>query len=706
MICMSWKKAEISVALAVLLALVLPGVVAANPVVTTTPTTRETCDNGVCTLTLYGGTRFGYEDERWKPIEDLRSFRDSTNIECVVETDGGLKAECLDWNYTSRTLRLNPDVDEISKSNIIPIKTLERGEISEKERVDFDFSKSAETVLTIEAGMSDVIHFGEESTTIQLQDSGTENMGDTYVNESAPTTNYGSSNYLFVDNTKRTYIMFNISILPDNQKILNANLTLDWEGSSNGGKAYHCFNHSWSEGEITWDNQPCNGTWDSSKCNSTEESPIFGFPSGFHTYDVTNATRLDYGTHSNITFVINSTITFDERYYSKEYPGIDPYLNITYEPYYPEWYTNQSSIASKYNPSTTSEFNITWNTSGDEIDTVFIELNHTGTPANYTMSNETYLGDIYNFIAVIGANNNNSQYWISCANTTGGSWNCTDSLPFTIYQNDSNPSHTNITIAGSSSIDSDASTYSDVSVTVGGHMDYSDGGTALLWINGVSYPNPTTQTFGIGSYNIKVNTSGNVNYTANDTGFTALLTVNTPAGEGAGGGGTGGWTPVVANCSTYTMQPKSGFVGSAEAGQDIQAFTLSIWNGNTSQLFYIREFTGNLSEYCIPTSQPLERTPTNGYDEIKFKCTAPNGTATGNIVIATDSGCEDSRPVTIYSSSDILADITDVLEALASGNIFLALSIVSDIGGFRIPTLLLMAMVMLAAIVFVLWAVR
>jgi hypothetical protein len=55
---------------------------------------------------------------------------------------------------------------------------------------------------------------------------------------------------------------------------------------------------------------------------------------------------------------------------------------------------------------------------------------------------------------------------------------------------------------------------------------YTDSGTALLWRNGSSMSNPDTVTLGAGSYAYQGNTSGNANYSGNDTGATYYLIVD------------------------------------------------------------------------------------------------------------------------------------------------------------------------------------
>ncbi len=63
--------------------------------------------DGSRNLILYSGTQYGYEDKHWKPIEELHSFKGTTNIACNVIEDKMTSVKCLDWNYTSVKLDIS-----------------------------------------------------------------------------------------------------------------------------------------------------------------------------------------------------------------------------------------------------------------------------------------------------------------------------------------------------------------------------------------------------------------------------------------------------------------------------------------------------------------------------------------------------------------------------------------------------------------------
>jgi len=308
---------------------------------------------------------------------------------------------------------------------------------------------------------------------------------------------------------------------------------------------------------------------------------------------------------------------------------------------YGSWITNQSSNPATFDGTTKSVFNITVESNTSYV---YIELNYTGTPTNYTMVNGTYSDKlIYNFTKLISANSGVAQYWKVYINDTENNWNTTDTWAFTIARGTPNvyvyidelPTNktatypTTVTIRGNSTTTASPPTFNlsisnitksspavslsnnsqnpalltaklgswstgsatyqivylntlnanwttatnntiyliinqnatyvnlnmtydnvnyinqNVSITVDsdklltafGYLTYTDSGaSALLWLGGSAVSNPQSATFSAGSYNYKVNSSGNANYTANGTGLTYYFTAQTSGGGGSGGG--------------------------------------------------------------------------------------------------------------------------------------------------------------------------
>lgn len=90
-------------------------------------------------------------------------------------------------------------------------------------------------------------------------------IADSFVNESSPNTNYGNCSWLGIKCNsyhRYAYIMFDLSSLPPDATIIDANLWLTLTGIDGYGEwgvtigAHCCSNNSWNETEITWNNKP------------------------------------------------------------------------------------------------------------------------------------------------------------------------------------------------------------------------------------------------------------------------------------------------------------------------------------------------------------------------------------------------------------------------------------------------------------------
>lgn len=132
--------------------------------------------------------------------------------------------------------------------------------------------------------------------------------------------------------------------------------------------------------------------------------------------------------------------------------------------------------------------------------------------------------------------------------------------------------------------------------------------------------------------------------TDSDTSVGSISVSDRPAGGG------GGPTPTPASCDSYSAIPSGGFFGSNTEGISIPAFILSITNGVTQQMFS-GELSESLEEYCTVSEYPLYPTPPNSQARFVIDCVAPHNTTTGTFMFTTDTGCTDSRTITIGSGS-------------------------------------------------------
>ena len=186
----------------------------------------------------------------------------------------------------------------------------------------------------------------------------------------------------------------------------------------------------------------------------------------------------------------------------------------------PKWSDNSTSIPTTYDYNTLSIFNITWDDApGFSIDTVFIEINHTGTFENYTMTlidpyiSESENKGVYNYNLTLPAG---TFCWRSYANASDGVWNKTDQWCFSIAK--ATPSLSlscsDVTYPEDASCSASESNQGDADLTYNFYVE------DVLKASGssISY----TEDLAAGSYSVVYNTSGGQNYTSTSasTSFT------------------------------------------------------------------------------------------------------------------------------------------------------------------------------------------
>lgn len=149
--------------------------------------------------------------------------------------------------------------------------------------------------------------------------------------------NFGTSTILKTGDIARTYLLFNISAIPENQEIDNATLCLYVKTKKdqliNISHVYTDF----SESTITWNNQPCGTEFDNSaNCNLTTESSAqmnSSFEYTWRCWDIKNGVGKAYDDNDdNFKAVLYTADADINEFYSKEYSNSDlwPYLNVTY----------------------------------------------------------------------------------------------------------------------------------------------------------------------------------------------------------------------------------------------------------------------------------------------------------------------------------------------------------------------------------------
>jgi len=370
-----------------------------------------------------------------------------------------------------------------------------------------------------------------------------EGGGDAYVASGFPNTNFGNGITLEVKEgspTRRSYLLFNISAIPDNQVIDNATLCLyiydDVIAGAETIFANEVYNTEWCEGdggsdgspscEITWSNQPCGESFDnSSACNLTSESNITNDGNQDNTWQCWNVEDMvsrAYSSSEEIAMVLTTNDAGSaDKFRSKEYSNSSlwPYLNITYslsDIFYPEFSNYQESPAngSYYSPGQFYQFNVTLNESN--LYQIGIEFNG----VNYSVSN---VSDVYIFNRTNLAAGTYYYYW--WARDIVGNYNTSEIGYYTVSK--ASPSVSlllnsvadNLTLTYLQNLNASAST---------------DGGTLHLYRNDVSVDleNSLNKVLGAGYYIYKANVTGNQNYT-DSSGIIlyANITKANPAGN-------------------------------------------------------------------------------------------------------------------------------------------------------------------------------
>ncbi|RLB09386.1 MAG: hypothetical protein DRG27_04530, partial [Deltaproteobacteria bacterium] len=268
MVTVLWKK----MLFLIVLVTFLIGVKMANAEVIGPSIERE-CNGNLCTMTLYSGTRFVYEDNQWKPIEKAKSLKNYFKVK-YIEKDPDFDLEVVDFNYTTVILNLkfkgnfSKYAKECKKNKCkFNLKVLNKTKNKIKSyNITFDKIKKGKKsfIYKDKYVLNKLLKFGGNSTTIQLQDANIENLGDSFINSDAGNSNFGNEGYLTVGSTSvqefYTYIKFNISSIPQNVKIENATISLYAFKQQNSGNIYiqvhHIYNHTWNETLITWNNRP------------------------------------------------------------------------------------------------------------------------------------------------------------------------------------------------------------------------------------------------------------------------------------------------------------------------------------------------------------------------------------------------------------------------------------------------------------------
>jgi hypothetical protein len=244
---------------------------------------------------------------------------------------------------------------ENKNEGIVPFKILNKAKDKKKieELITIDNNLITYTLDENETYNDKYFIFGENSTIITLNV--TYNIDDAYVINSDPDTNLGEDVVLSAQlmqcyyNTRAyIYERFNISPLYDlgDINILDANFTIYQELSrpviDKNLSLYHVYNKTWSENNITWNNQPCGINFNNSEqCNLTKNSYrvlIQDDDYVFKNISITDILKKEYNESSkNINFVMKIDGNCDDyvnsfvNFYSAERTSNLPYITIEFD---------------------------------------------------------------------------------------------------------------------------------------------------------------------------------------------------------------------------------------------------------------------------------------------------------------------------------------------------------------------------------------
>ena len=431
------KKLNILIGIMFLM-LVLPIVSAAT---TYTPSTTTTCDGGICTQTIYSGTQFVFEDNKWKDWKDAKSLKDVPGFEIqFLENDKDYLLEVVDFNANSITVNLNPKGLSIFSKDV-PVRIWN---VKDETSLQSDFKNTYDKVIeeeidfwllnqeervTYNFGIGDILEFGPESTTIVLQTAGSENKDDSYAREDFPTSTQGSSAIFGVNEDtgedREAAIKFIITSIPSDIEIINATLSLRLDYNQLSGietldiSARHLYNaFSWDEENLDWDNRPSSGT----NYNATaEDTTLLSDPSAvgdWFNWTVRNMVLTDYlASNSEVSIYLTavgvSTDDDDAVFFSTKEDDPSSYrpkLFIVYKTT-PEPYITYPLNITYFTDITFFNWTITNYT---ELDTCLYSLNDATNVSVGCTTNGTYITST--------EGSNNILFWV---NNTAGNFNST-----------------------------------------------------------------------------------------------------------------------------------------------------------------------------------------------------------------------------------------------------------------------------------------
>ena len=326
------------------------------------------CEGSSCNMIL-GKTEWVRDSDGFcKHITEAKSLLKYYKV--LKRDDGTHGLNIIDFNYSCIVLEPYPASFEATY-RYIPLKI--DGKTKYQVYYPGLLAKRVRVTECFVGGGSAISHnfsFGDKSTTITLQDPGTENLEDTYVQSFNPTDDVGKAltiNVLdYADGCFHALLKFNISVL-GGVVVESASLyaylfgnyldagTEGFNISSHHVYFYPTFNISelsWTEGVddgqgddgqcsgsiLCYDEMPVAGEYNST---ATDDLYVFGGagePTGYQEWDVKESVLIAAAAEdANITLMLFGHDYFGSpasndvaQFISKDYSDYRPYMNITY----------------------------------------------------------------------------------------------------------------------------------------------------------------------------------------------------------------------------------------------------------------------------------------------------------------------------------------------------------------------------------------
>jgi len=474
-----YKKLAILLVLASFFYLSLFSTISFAENITYTPSEETHCINGTCTLTMYSGVRYVFEDAVWKPIENAKSLKSVWN-KVYLEKDPDFDIDIVEVNYSYIELALSfnssnyakyPECNA-SKTNDIKCDfklTVKEDVLNETSGETYKTETKFQYKYQEKNGVKEILKFtqkgipfgkeytfGGNSTTITLNETNKGNVGDANIQATFTDYNYGISSQLWSGYNGalyEAYLMWNLSIIPSGSTITNANMSLYSSTLPNSPVITDAYNTSsmnttgttyWNEGtlndascgsgvncnldhNITWVNKPIKMTFQDS--NNT---PIAN--NKWISFNVTASAIASFAntTYQRMSIVLTNhtatgTTSHTWAFASKEYTTNTtkrPQLVITYTaavdttpPTYSLNSTN-STLA-----GTPVSHNLKWTDNTGLSGYIFSFDNCTGTLVNDTFVSFSGTTNWSNVTKTINSTVGCTIQWKVYANDTSNNWN-------------------------------------------------------------------------------------------------------------------------------------------------------------------------------------------------------------------------------------------------------------------------------------------